>query len=184
MIACWIGYSDDALTHYGLLAQRLDYYGNAQWDANGVFVSTSSLIKAPMMIFDGGSSGCNIAWADGRTFGASGYDVYAQHVKSNANLGNRINPNTTGSKVAEVKQNYPNPFNPATNISFNISQSGFVSLKIYDMTGREVAVLANGTYEPGEYSVTWNAANFATGAYLYKFTANGNTEIKTMMLIK
>lgn len=52
------------------------------------------------------------------------------------------------------------------------------------MTGREVAVLANGVYAPGQYSATWDASNFATGAYLYKFITNEKTEIKTMMLVK
>ncbi len=185
LIACWIGYYDDALTQYGVLAQRLDYSGNLQWNANGVFVTKGSLKKGPALIFDGGSSGCNIAWADGRNFALSGYDIYAQHIKSGSELGNRpalINNNI--SKLSTIKQNFPNPFNPLTNISFDISSQGFVSLKVYDMTGREVAVLANGVYAPGEYSVTWDATDFATGAYLYKFITNEKTEIKTMMLIK
>lgn len=185
LIACWIGYSDDALTHYGLLSQRIDYYGNTQWSSNGVFVTTSNLVKGPSMVFDGGSSGCNVAWADGRNFGSSGYDVYAQHVKSTSGLGNRPGVNPTGQvKTAVVKQNFPNPFNPVTNISFDVASSGFVSLKIFDMTGREIATLANGVYAPGQYSVTWDASSFATGAYLYKFVTNEKTEIKTMMLIK
>jgi len=181
LIACWIGYYDDALTQYGVLVQRLDYNGNLQWDVNGVFVTKGALKKGPSMVFDGGSSGCNVAWADGRNFGTSGYDIYAQHVKSGANLGDVPTKNPVKSTV---KQNFPNPFNPATKISFDITNSGFVSLKIYDMTGREVAVLANGIYTPGQYSVTWDATNFATGAYLYKFITNEKTEIKTMMLIK
>ena len=186
LIACWIGYSDDGLTNYGLLAQRIDYYGSTMWSSNGVFVTTTDLVKGPSMVFDGGMSGCNVAWADGRTFGSSGYDIYAQHIKSGSDLGNRplSNNNNNVSKVSTVKQNYPNPFNPVTNISFEISTQGFVSLKIYDMTGREVAVLANGVYAPGQYSATWDASNFATGAYLYKFITNEKTEIKTMMLVK
>ncbi|MBX7046762.1 MAG: T9SS type A sorting domain-containing protein [Ignavibacteria bacterium] len=185
LIACWIGYYDDALTQYGVLVQRIDYYGNTMWDANGVFVSKGGLKKGPSMVFDGGMSGCNVAWADGRNFGFSGYDVYAQHIKSNAGLGNRPSNNQgNGQKTSSIKQNFPNPFNPATKISFTVANEGFISLKIYDMTGREIAVLANGVYTEGEYSVNWDARNFATGAYLYKFVSNEKTEIKTMMLVK
>ena len=185
LIACWTGYNDDALTNYGVLAQRIDYSGNTMWSSNGVFVTTGALKKGPALCFDGGSSGCNVAWSDGRNFGSAGYDVYAQHVKSTSSLGNRPGVNPTGQiKTAVVKQNFPNPFNPVTNISFDVSNSGFVSLKIFDMTGREIATLANGVYNPGQYSVTWDASNFATGAYLYKFVTNEKTEIKTMMLIK
>lgn len=181
LIACWIGYYDNGLTQYGVLSQRIDYYGNTMWDANGVFVTKGALKKGPSMVFDGGSSGCNVAWADGRNFGSSGYDIYAQHIKSGAGLGDA--PSKAPGK-SSIKQNFPNPFNPVTRISFDISTQGFVSLKIYDMTGREVAVLANGVYTPGQYSVSWDAANFATGAYLYKFITNEKTEVKTMMLVK
>lgn len=183
IIVCWLGYYDAGLTQYGILTQRVDYYGAIQWDPNGVFASKGNLKKGPHLIFDGGSGGCNIAWSDGRYFGVNGYDIYAQHIKSGSGIGDLAKSNTV-SKTNFVKQNYPNPFNPVTNISFNISQSGFVSLKIYDMTGREVAVLANGVYNPGQYSVIWDASNFATGAYFYKFITNEKTEIKTMMLIK
>lgn len=184
LIVCWIGYSDDALTHYGVLAQRIDYYGNTLWNSNGVFVTTSSLAKGPALVFDGGMSGCNVAWSDGRNFGSSGFDIYAQHVKSGSDLGNRPASNPSVEKAPAVKQNYPNPFNPVTNISFDITSQGFVTLKIYDMTGREIATLVNGVYTPGQYSVTWDATNFASGAYLYKFITNEKTEIKTMMLVK
>jgi len=184
LIACWIGYYDDGLSQYGVLTQRIDYYGNTMWDANGVFVSKGGLKKGPSMVFDGGMSGCNVAWSDGRNFGSSGYDIYAQHIKSNAGLGNRPASNNNGTKTASVKQNYPNPFNSATKISFDISEAQFVSLKIYDMTGREIATLANGVYSPGEYSVNWDASNFATGAYLYKFTSSEKTETRLMMLVK
>jgi len=180
IVISWIGYRDLALTQYGLLAQRVDYDGNLLWDASGVFVSTGNLKKNAALVGDGGSSGAIAVWADGRNFGSSGYDIYAQHIKSDAALGRPVNT----IRNPKMSQNYPNPFNPVTKISFEISQPGFVSLKIYDMTGREVAVLANEVYAPGEYSVSWNASSFATGAYFYKFITGETTEIKTMMLIK
>ncbi|CAN5477962.1 hypothetical protein BH10BAC5_BH10BAC5_25880 [soil metagenome] len=182
LITCWLGYYDNALTQYGLLAQRMDYYGNNIWDNNGVFVSKGTNMLRPTIVFDGGSSGCNIAWSDSRNFGSSGFDIYAQHLKANSNLGNRINNNSVKGNF--VKQNYPNPFNPETSISFNISQPGFVSLNIYDMSGREVASLVNSHYDIGEYSVTWKANNFASGVYYYKFISNNRVEVKSMILVK
>jgi agmatine/peptidylarginine deiminase len=84
----------------------------------------------------------------------------------------------------ELGQNYPNPFNPSTNIKFAISKSGFVSLKIYDVLGREVSALINEFRQAGEYSVEFNANNFTSGIYFYKITSGDYTEVKKMVLMK
>ncbi|HXG00278.1 MAG TPA: alpha-amylase family glycosyl hydrolase, partial [Bacteroidota bacterium] len=81
-------------------------------------------------------------------------------------------------------QNYPNPFNPATTIGFSIQVSGFVSLKVYDVLGREVATLVNGVLQPGNYEVTWNAAGVSSGVYLYRLVAGGFVETKKMVLAR
>jgi len=83
-------------------------------------------------------------------------------------------------------QNYPNPFNPVTNIKFEIPQdySGLVTLKIYDITGKEVAKLVNQNLTMGSYNVTWNANNFSTGVYFYSLNAGDFSEVKRMILIK
>ncbi len=81
-------------------------------------------------------------------------------------------------------QNYPNPFNPSTQIQFSLARTGFVSLKVYDMLGREVATLVNQELTPSSYTMTWNAANVASGVYLYKLTSGGVTETRKMVLIK
>ncbi len=84
----------------------------------------------------------------------------------------------------ELKQNYPNPFNPQTKIEFNISANSFVSLKIYDIMGREIKSLVSGNYNAGSYSVDFNAANLASGIYFYKLEAGNFSEVKKMNLIK
>ncbi|MBL7127880.1 MAG: T9SS type A sorting domain-containing protein [Ignavibacteria bacterium] len=88
----------------------------------------------------------------------------------------------------EVKlyQNYPNPFNPTTNIKFEIPKdyNGLVTLNIYDITGREIAKLVNQNLTTGQYNVSWNANNFATGIYFYKLDAGDFSEVKRMILIK
>jgi hypothetical protein len=89
----------------------------------------------------------------------------------------------------ELSQNYPNPFNPATTIKFSIPQGGFVSMKVYDMLGREVAKVVNENLQAGAYEVNFDASNLTSGAYFYKISINTNgsvnwTETKKMVLVK
>jgi len=81
-------------------------------------------------------------------------------------------------------QNYPNPFNPTTNIEFNIQNCEFVSLKVYDIIGSEVATLVNENKTSGIHNVTFDAANLASGIYFYKLQAGNFTAIKKLMLLK
>ncbi|MCB0728097.1 MAG: T9SS type A sorting domain-containing protein [Ignavibacteriae bacterium] len=83
-----------------------------------------------------------------------------------------------------LTQNYPNPFNPETHLEFGIPELGFVSLKIYDVLGNEVAALVNETKQAGSYSLEWNATNFPSGIYFYKLTSGNFSEVKRMMLLK
>jgi hypothetical protein len=83
-----------------------------------------------------------------------------------------------------LSQNYPNPFNPTTNIKFAIPQASFVTLKVYDMLGREVASLISEEMTAGSYTVDWNALNFTSGVYFYKISAGNFTDTKRMVLIK
>lgn len=80
--------------------------------------------------------------------------------------------------------NYPNPFNPATNIQYDVPKVSNVTMKIYDIRGREVATLVNENKQPGTYSVTFNAANFASGVYFYRISAGDFTKTMKMILVK
>ncbi len=84
----------------------------------------------------------------------------------------------------DLSQNYPNPFNPETEIKFQIPQNGRVSLKVYDILGREVAVLINDYREMGKYSVSFNASKYASGVYFYRIEVNDFVSTKKMMLLK
>jgi hypothetical protein len=84
----------------------------------------------------------------------------------------------------ELSQNYPNPFNPVTKINFALPKQGFVTLKIYDVLGREVRTLVNEVKSAGQFSVDFNASEFASGVYFYRLESNGFSDIKRMMLIK
>ena len=114
--------------------------------------------------------------------------------------------NQTGNEIPDkfsLHQNYPNPFNPVTKIKFDIptplnppfsqrgeerSGGGFVTLKVYDILGREVAVLVNEQLKPGSYEVEWSAtggaSNYPSGVYFYKLTAGDFSDTKKMVLIK
>ncbi len=89
----------------------------------------------------------------------------------------------------ELAQNYPNPFNPTTNIGFRVAESEFISLQIFDISGRLVKTLLNESRDAGEYTVQWDATNsqgqrVGSGIYFYKITAGDFQQVRKMMLIK
>ncbi len=81
-------------------------------------------------------------------------------------------------------QNYPNPFNPSTKIDFSLPNDAAVNLKIYDITGKEIAVILNEQRKAGYYSVTFDASKLSSGVYFYKLAAGDFSEIKRMVLVK
>lgn len=87
-------------------------------------------------------------------------------------------------KAFTLSQNYPNPFNPATTITYKLPKSSLVTLKVYDLLGREVATLVNEEKISGTYNATWNARDAASGIYFYKITAGGYSKVNKMMLLK
>ncbi len=87
-------------------------------------------------------------------------------------------------KSYQLMQNYPNPFNPGTMISYSIPNSGFVTLKVYDMLGREVRTLVNEFQSAKTYSISFDAIDLSSGIYLYKLQAGDFLEAKKMILIK
>ena len=84
----------------------------------------------------------------------------------------------------ELHQNFPNPVNPSTIISFSITSRSYVSLKIFDFLGREIATIVSGELEPGNYTRQWNAANMASGVYFYRLQAGTYSETKKLLLLK
>ena len=84
----------------------------------------------------------------------------------------------------QLDQNYPNPFNPTTKISYLIPKSDFVTLKIYDILGREIQTLVNEYQKANRYSVDFNANGLASGVYFYRIKAGGFSEVKKLIIIK
>jgi subtilisin-like proprotein convertase family protein len=95
---------------------------------------------------------------------------------------------STGENTVPVKyelsQNYPNPFNPYTRIPYKIAENTFVTLKVYDVLGREVKTLVSGKQTAGEYVAVFNSSGLTTGVYFYRLQAGEFTETKRMLMIK
>ena len=87
-------------------------------------------------------------------------------------------------KTFSLSQNYPNPFNPSTSIKFSIPEASNVVLKVYDILGSEVAVLVNEKVQAGNYTVKFDASQFASGMYIYSIKAGEFNVSKKMMLLK
>lgn len=83
-----------------------------------------------------------------------------------------------------LTQNYPNPFNPSTLIRFSIGKTGFTTLKLYNVLGKEVAALVNGELETGPHEITFDASNLPSGTYLYTLTSGDYSETRKMMFLK
>lgn len=158
--------------------------GNDWWQvrqANGIFYSSNN-----------GTSWTQQHTAPAGTYSfitraRDGFMLYA--VRSNGAVSkwgptSGIDPVSTVASDYKLSQNYPNPFNPATKINFSLPKNGFVTLKVYDILGKEVATLVNEFKATGTYAVDFNATNLASGIYLYKIQADGFTATKRMMLVK
>jgi photosystem II stability/assembly factor-like uncharacterized protein len=83
-----------------------------------------------------------------------------------------------------LEQNYPNPFNPTTSIGFHVSSFGFVSLKVFDVLGREVATLVDEYKTPGQYQVEFDGGHLSSGVYFYRLHAGHLSETKRMILLR
>lgn len=99
-------------------------------------------------------------------------------------VGNSLTDHSNNPKEIYLSQNYPNPFNPVTTIYYGMQNSGFVSLKIFDVLGREVQTLVNEFKPAGNYRINWDGSKFSNGIYLYELSTKQNREVKKMLLVK
>jgi hypothetical protein len=103
-------------------------------------------------------------------------------VQAVTGIGTQSEGNTPGS--FSLEQNFPNPFNPSTRITYSIPARQFVSLKVYNLLGQEVAALVDGEQSAGTHTVVWNAANVSGGVYFYRLQAGSFAAVKRMVLVK
>jgi hypothetical protein len=92
--------------------------------------------------------------------------------------------NITLPEQYSLQQNYPNPFNPSTSLTFQVPMQASVTMKVFDVLGKEVATLVNEVKPAGSYSVTWNAAGLGSGMYFCKMQSGSFTATKKMILVK
>ncbi|GAB4376098.1 MAG: hypothetical protein Kow0042_22090 [Calditrichia bacterium] len=127
-------------------------------------------------------SSAHLAWA--ATFNGE-QDVYYARITPSPVVGVRQENKTSLSEKFILYQNYPNPFNPTTTIEFALPQGGFVSLKIYNILGEEVAMLVSERLAAGKYKYNWNATGLANGVYFYRLkTDKGFQQIRKLILLK
>ncbi len=125
-------------------------------------------------------SAAHVVWLDNRD---GNPEIYYKRNPTGNQIGIE-NISTDIPKTFSLYQNYPNPFNPVTKIRFDIPKSDFISLKIFDVLGREVWQLVNEQLEPGTYEVDWNAENYPSGIYYYIIKTTAFSQTKKMVLIK
>lgn len=94
------------------------------------------------------------------------------------------NHNNNKPDKFELSQNYPNPFNPSTKIKYQIPVSENVKLSVFDITGKEIALLVNEKQAAGAYEISWKADGFSTGVYFYRIISGNYSETKRMLMIK
>ena len=151
-------------------------YHNTAWTAYSTVTSTANTGKTWGLSTDN-STGCTMT-------GGSAIANRPNVCFSMTSYTGVTNYSNTVPTVYSLAQNYPNPFNPTTKIKFDIPLAGFVTLKIYDVLGKEVAVLVNEFKQVGRFIVDFNASSFASGIYFYKLESNGFTDVKKMILMK
>ena len=139
------------------------------------FIYNSSIPQVPVsqIVKDPSSDTLYVA-----TAGAGILKVYASFV-----VGVK-EPRNDQPATAKLEQNYPNPFNPSTKIGFQISDYGLVTLRVFDVLGREVATLVNEMKQPGMYSIQWDASQFPSGVYVCRIWSGGFVASRKLLLLK
>ena len=123
----------------------------------------------------------------GWAFWSKDKDIYTTTGGSDTTFYTAINNNSVTEipKGFELFQNYPNPFNQTTNIKYQITNKSYITLKVYDISGKEVATILNEEKQPGKYSILFDSPILASGIYFYQLIADGkNIETKKMIILK
>ena len=122
----------------------------------------------------------NIMPDESVTFSAAGVD----QIDVNVGVASSVDDVYERPERIELAQNYPNPFNPSTAISYKLPRAGEVTLEVFNMTGRRIAVLANEFQTAGSYNYDFDASNLSSGVYMYRLQFSGSTLTRKMTLIK
>jgi chitinase len=124
-----------------------------------------------------------IVWALGQDY-LLGKQPLLATLGQGIGLGTGVNDHPSLPSSMELLQNYPNPFNPNSDIKYLISEFRYVTIAVYDLLGREVAVLVNEMKNPGTYTVTWNASGMASGVYICRMVTGTSMQSRKMLLVR
>jgi choice-of-anchor B domain-containing protein len=105
-------------------------------------------------------------------------------IKSTVNLVGLGNQNSSSPQEFELRQNYPNPFNPSTSVEYSLSKAGRISIKVYDVLGKQVSLIADEYMQAGNYRATFDAGRLPSGTYFYTLSGDGFRQTKKMTLVK
>ncbi len=166
-----------------IYAQRITGNGSLLWNSKAVGVCTNSATQNSAQLTTDGHGGAIIAWADDRNNATKSTDIYAQQISASGTLGVITGLNEI-SRQSMLDQNYPNPVKSGTKIRFKVSEPGYVSLKLFNMTGKEVTILVKTVMSPGSYSVDLDATGLPAGIYAYCLQAGGKTHTRSLVVVK
>jgi len=171
----------------------LGFGGNLFQEVGGIYLTTDGGVNwdldlnasAEMFSYDVVMKSADSldVWCVGSTGGGTGYTGKLYKTSKGNPVGVREAKNQIPIDF-QLYQNYPNPFNPSTSLQYAIGKTQFVSLKVYDVLGNEIATLVNEEKPAGEYEVEFNASGLTSGIYFYKLQAGSFIESKKMILMK
>jgi hypothetical protein len=173
---------------FNILRQQISSVGsrNSDWELIASYTTDNSLRGLGTS-----STGRSYDFTDDHVTSGATYQYKIQSVSTNGTTKDLFTLSVTVDvpKTYALYQNYPNPFNPATIINYQLPMNSQVTLKVYDVLGREVATLVDRQQNAGDYEVTFNATRFASGVYFYRIAAVGNNgqkfvSIKKLVLMK
>ncbi len=196
-----LGYYANSVTDYD------DYYIftlPAAWDSLYVRTDSESSLELDLYLFNSSQVQINSGYAYGTkelvkrgSTAAGTYYVRAYRSSGQGSYAIKISNRYPASPLTDVKkeeiiipadyslsQNYPNPFNPTTNIKYQIPVPGYVTLKVFDLLGREVKTLVDGNLNAGFYNAELNASDLSSGIYFYRIQTDKFTAVKKLLLIK
>jgi hypothetical protein len=159
---------------------------NGTLDWSGSLLTPGSSVNEKLKLSSGViNTGMSIlTWSDKRSDGGN---IYAQNINLNGTFGppSGIVPvNESVPNEFKLFQNYPNPFNSMTNVKWQMLNAGDAEITVFDLLGKEVAVLMNENLQPGTYQITFDAGNLSSGVYYYTLTTNDFSSTKAMILLK
>ncbi len=173
-----------------LISQVNDPEGTLSGDPAGYVKASNNYLSGSGAIVEN-TSGYNFSPTDFYSYTPGDPQGVKAVVKAGAGAGVLNLPtliyepvNSTRPVAFELSQNYPNPFNPVTMISYQLAVNSFVSVRVYDLLGREIATLMDEQKPAGTYTLRWDASNFASGIYFYRLQAGKFSDTKKLLFLK